>query len=280
MSPRRSTTRRASARPVVQGRGVHHLRERASFKLIEVTFSKDSDEVKAAGSYRAFYDEFPESEVADLALNNAAVYFHNQGKVAKAMETRHIIVEKFPKSKYYKQQVASLGFDYETIADFNEASGWYEKLFSLDKEFESTKDAIYSAALFRAALGDWEQSIKNYQQFITAYPTDERVTAVKLDIAKTYEDHEKWTEASQVYYTFFTKPPEDATTDQVFFSRYRYGLPWRPSASSPRPTSTGTPPSPSSRRSRPAAPRWSSPSSSSPRSCSRRPSPRSTSTWP
>jgi cellulose synthase operon protein C len=203
---------------------VYNVYERASFKVIEVNLSKSKDEVAAAAAYRAFYTEFPNSEVADLALNNASVYFHKQGKVAKAMEVRHILVEKYPKSKYYKSQVASLGFDYESIADFDDAASWYEKLFSLDKDHEGSKDAIYSAALFRTALGQWEQGIKNYQQFMTAYPTDDKVTAITLDIAKLYEENKKWAEASKIYLAFFSKPPANASIDEVFFARLRYGL--------------------------------------------------------
>ena len=135
-----------------------------------------------------------------------------------------MLIERFPKSRFYNSQVASLGFDYESIADFGNAANWYEKLFTLDKDHEGAADALYSAALFRQALGDWSLAVKDYQQFITAYPKDERVTAVTLDIAKLYEDNEQWTEASKVYYTFFTKPPADATVDQVFFARLRYGL--------------------------------------------------------
>lgn len=203
---------------------VYNVYERASFKVIEVNLAKSKDEVAAAASYSAFYKEFPNSEVADLALNNASVYYHKQGKVAKAMEVRHILVEKYPKSKYYKSQVASLGFDYESIADFDDAASWYEKLFSLDKDHEGAKDAIYSAGLFRTALGQWELGIKDYQQFMTAYPTDDKVTTITLDIAKLYEDNKKWSEASKIYIAFFSKPPANASIDEVFFARLRYGL--------------------------------------------------------
>jgi len=203
---------------------VYNVYERSSFKLIEKNFETSKDEKTAADAYMAFYAEFPTSEVADLSLNNASVYYHNTKNVADAMKARHTLIEKFPKSKFYKAQVASLGFDYETIADFAEAADWYEKLFSLDKEHESAKDALYSAALFRKAMGDWQASIKNYQQFITAYPDDERTQGLNITVAKTYEANGKYTEASKIYYTYFTRPPESASLDEVFFARLHYGL--------------------------------------------------------
>lgn len=203
---------------------VYDIYERASFKLIEVNYQESQDKKAAAQAYLAFYKEFPDSDVADLALNNASVYFHDLGDLVDEMNVRKILIEKFPKSKFYKDQVAALGFNYESIADFRNAAAWYEKLFALDKAHPAAKDALYSAGLFRRALGEWQQAIKDAEQYITAYPKDERIPDLTIDVAKTYEENAKWTEASKVYYTFFTHPPEGANLDQVFFARLHYGL--------------------------------------------------------
>ena len=198
--------------------------ENASLKLIEQEFAKSKDEAKTADAYVAFYEEFPSSENADLALNNAAVYYYNTKQVSRAMETRIILVEKFPKSKYYKDTVGSLGFDYENVADFAMAAQWYEKLFSLDKEHEGAKAAIYSAALFRNALGDWQGGIKNYQQWLAAYPDEENAQDVTLTIGQTYEDNGQWDQAGKVYKTFFEqKDPKGVSGDQLMFARMHYG---------------------------------------------------------
>ena len=203
---------------------VFNIYERASFKLIEVTFEKSQDKATAASDYRAFYDEFPESEVADLSLNNAAVYFHGEGNLAKAMETRHLLVDNFPKSKFYKDQVAALGFDYESIADFSNAAMWYEKLFALDAEHASSPDALYSSALFRRAMGEWQVAIKNYEKYISAYPDRENVEEIKLEIAKIYESNEKYSEASKVFQRFYKDADADTPIAQIFYARLRYGM--------------------------------------------------------
>lgn len=203
---------------------VYNIYERASFKLIETNFEKSKDEASAANAYMAFYAEFPNSEVADLALNNASVYFHNTNNVGKSMEARHTLIEKFPKSKFYNDQVAALGFDYESVADFGEAAKWYEKLFQLDPEHSGSADALYSAALFRKAMGEWQASIDNYQKFIKAYPSDDRTQGLNITVARVYEDNEKWSEAATIYYSYFTRPPETASLDEVMFSRLHYGL--------------------------------------------------------
>lgn len=203
---------------------VYQVYERASFKFIELEYEKDKNSVKAADAFVAFVDEFPKSDVADLALNNAAAYYYKESRVKKAMDARIRLIEGWPKSKYYNNQVAALGYDFETVADFDEAARWYEKIFALDKKHESAKEAIYSAGLFRRALEERDQAVTNFQAFITEFPDDERVTPIMLDIAQIHEEAGRWDEAANVYYKFFSSPRADATVDQVYFARLRYGL--------------------------------------------------------
>jgi TolA-binding protein len=203
---------------------VYAVYERASLKLVDINFAKNKDEKAAADGYAAFYAEFPSSEVADYALNNAAFYYGKQGQTGKAMVARETLIQKFPSSKFFKDQVASLGFDYESVADFTTAAMWYEKLFSLDKEHKDAKLALFSAALFRKGMGDWNAAIKNYTEFIKAYPTDERIPGLYIGIAQIYEEQKKWTEASNAYQTFFSKPPTGASAEQVYYARLHYGL--------------------------------------------------------
>ena len=204
---------------------VYSIYEKASFKLIEVEFDKDKNEIKAADGFIAFYDEFPESDVADLALNNASVYYYNNDQRGKAMQTRITLIENHPKSKFYNDQVASLGYDYESQANFPEAADWYEKLFSLDKEHASAGDAIYSAALFRKAMGDWEGAIKNYKLYMAAFPQKDNIDDITLDVAQIYEENEKFDQAAKVYLTFFNqKDTEGLSADQIMFARLHYGL--------------------------------------------------------
>lgn len=197
--------------------------EGASAQLISETYKKDQDAVKAADAYMAFYAEFPKSEKADIALNNAAAYYNKEGKVAKSMEARQTLIDNFPKSKYYKDQLAFIGYDYETVADFGASAGWYERLYEADSKHEKAKDALYSAALFRTALGENDKAIDDYTRFRQTYPDDARSAAIPLDIAKLHEESGNADKAAQYYYDFFSKPPAGATHVQVFFARLKYG---------------------------------------------------------
>jgi tetratricopeptide (TPR) repeat protein len=220
---------------------MYDIYERASFKLIEIELAADEDKAKAADAFVAFYDEFPDSEVGAQALNNASVYYHEVGRPADALEIRLILVEdpKFgSKTKYYYDQVAALGFDYETIASFTNAASYYERLFSLypkrrtelEKDSpdsvalldENAADAIYSAALFRTAMGDWQTGIDNYNKFVTAFPADDRVNDVKLRIGRIYEDEGKWAEAGNAFFDFYKSAAPDTSAEFTYFARLHY----------------------------------------------------------
>jgi tetratricopeptide (TPR) repeat protein len=197
--------------------------EKASLKLVDVNFQKDKDQNKAAVAYMAFYAEFPKSEDADFALNNAAFYFYQTGQAGKSMEARHALIENFPKSKHWKGQVAALGYDYESIADFDTAATWYEKLYETDPAFEKSKEAIFSAALFRRAQRQNSRAVEDLTKFRTTYPDDPRSLAIPLDIAGLYEEEKNWDEAARYYMDFYMKPPAGASVEQTFYARLQYG---------------------------------------------------------
>lgn len=222
-------------------REVYEIYENSSFKVIEIEFAADEDKGKAADSFVAFYEEFPESKQSAKALNNASVYYTQVDRIVDSMKIRHILVEdpRFgPKTKYYYNQISNLGFNYETVADFGKAAFYYEKLFALYPEERKKKakedadsvggmdsqagDAIYSAAVFRKALGEWKNAIENYGKFIAAFPKDKRVIEVRMTIARTYEDEEDWAKAANLYYAFYTKEGKDAGHEYTYFARLHY----------------------------------------------------------
>lgn len=57
-----------------------------------------------------------------------------------------------------------------------------------------------------------------------SYPTKPNINGINLEVAKIYEAHEKWPEASKIYLGYFTKPPVNATIDEIMFCRLQYGL--------------------------------------------------------
>ncbi len=219
---------------------VYEIYQNSSFKLIELNFEKDKDFKKAADAFVAFYEEFPESPLSAQALNNASAYYNKSGAIASSVKVRHILAEdpKFgPKTKYYYDQIGFLGYDYELIAEYEKAAFYYERLWALFPEEKKKPenaskiaemetragDAIYSAAVFRKGVGQWEQAIANYNQFVTAFPNDKRVAETKIAIGKIYEENQRWEEAANVYQAYFKNPPKDGPLEYTYFARLHYG---------------------------------------------------------
>jgi tetratricopeptide (TPR) repeat protein len=206
---------------------VFEIYEGASFQLIEETFKKDNDQKVAADAYMAFVNAFEGSKRGDIALNNAAVYYFATENYREAMDARLKLIEAYPESQFFKSQLASIGFAYESMADFSTAAEYYEQLFELDREAqeqEGTQEAIYSAALFRNAMGDWQGAVKDYRLYIEQYPDDARNAGLLIDIARLYASNGEEREAANLYKAFFSQPPESSSIDQVFFTRLEYGL--------------------------------------------------------
>lgn len=201
--------------------------ETSALKEIEVVYNAspkaDPDKRKAADSYIVFVKEFPDANKADIAVNIAAVYYYDLKDTKKTMETRHYLIEKYPKSKKYTENLAELGFAYESIAKFEEAATWYEKLFDVDKEYVAAKDALHRAAIFRESLGQYDQAIADKQTYMKAYSEDERVIAYPIDIANILDKKGDLVAAHKAYYNYFSKTPEGATTQSVFYTRLKYG---------------------------------------------------------
>lgn len=219
---------------------VYAIYMNSSFKLIEVNFEKDKDYGKAADGFVAFYTEFPDAALSAQALNNSAAYYNKAGRVSDSVKVRHILIDdpKFgAKTKYYYDQIGFLGHDYELIANYDKAAFYYEKAWSetpaekkkpenaakvadLDK---NAADFIYSAAVFRKGLGDWEKAIEDYSQFVAAYPGDERVADIKIRVGRIYEENERWQDAANVYQAYYKDPPKGSALDYQYFARLHYG---------------------------------------------------------
>ena len=227
---------------------VYKVYQSVSFELIDRTYQQDNNKKVAADAYMGFYDEFKTTADRDVlakALNNSAFYYKELGHVADSMKVRHILVEdpQFgSKTKYYYDQISALGFDYETIADFEKAAHYYEKMFSLfpaeqtklkkskdDKDKEKAEgmaplaaDAIFSSAVFRNANGDIDLAIANYQKFLAAFPDDERADDTKMTLARIFEDKKDWSKAANAYYAFYSKATDKTSVDFVYFSKLRH----------------------------------------------------------
>lgn len=204
-------------------REVHGIYENASLKLIEVQLDETGQKRPAAAAWLAFAREFPSSANADLALNNAAATYDQLGDVGAAMEARQALVDHHKGSRFYADAVLGLATGHESLAEFTEAAAGYEALYKLDPGHESAREALYSAAVIRAVLGQADAAIADYQSLLDRWPEDARAPQFTLAIGRLYADTRRWDRAAAVYQGAFTHPLPQASLAQVFEARMRYG---------------------------------------------------------
>lgn len=197
--------------------------ERSSFKLINQLENR-KDFAKAAEAYLTFVTEWPKSELAEEALYNAAINFFNAKMLDRAIEVRKQLIRKYPLSKYLPQTVYALAEGYEAIADFAQATEFYEAYATKyaksrgpepkksprgkrpsketagkeaaagEQHWEESKaqDALFNAAVFREGLGQYKQAIKNREQYLELWPNSKDAEAVEKSTLDLYEKMGNW----------------------------------------------------------------------------------------
>jgi tetratricopeptide (TPR) repeat protein len=101
------------------------LAEQTTFKLAN-SLDAQKDFAGAAKAYVDFINEFPKSDLADKAMFNASIDYFNGKMLDKAIEMRKRIIKEYSKSQFVPNTMFALAEGYEAIADFANASEYYE----------------------------------------------------------------------------------------------------------------------------------------------------------
>jgi tetratricopeptide (TPR) repeat protein len=174
-------------------RSVH---ERARFRLIEAALEASGDRAAAASAFETHARSFPAGEAADLALHNAAVHHRAVGDVQGAIRAGMGLIQGYPSSEHRAATLAGLGFDHESVADFEGAAGWYERLAREAPEHDDAPDALWSASLFRVALGQDERAIEDLALHARRWPDHPRQGELLATVAELHEQAGRQAEAA------------------------------------------------------------------------------------
>ncbi len=197
--------------------------EGAAFNII-IDMQKKGKTFDAAVAFRDYVNKYPSAKHTDKALNNAHILFAEARYMDKAIEAGTLLLDKFPKSEFYEPTLYKLGYYYEKVADFSNASKYYEIYFDkLKKKNKEAGDAIYNAALFREATGDLKGAIANYQTYIKAFPSNKDIVSVQMKIAKIYYEMKDYEKAKAIYKGIVSKP-KDATTSDTIEAQYEIAM--------------------------------------------------------
>jgi tetratricopeptide (TPR) repeat protein len=176
---------------------VRDIWERAAFAKVEA-----ADRAQQADGWVAFAAAFPQSELAGKALNNAAVRYREEGRLAEAIATRRVLVDdaRFgAKLPSYADHLAALGYEHETIADFAAAATAYERLVAAKPDHAAAADAAWSAATLRSALGDTDAAVADWKAFLARFGSDPRAPEASMRLAALHESAGRWADAEAIY---------------------------------------------------------------------------------
>ncbi len=211
--------------------------EQSSFKLVNIAESKQ-DYIGAAEAYLAFVNEFPKSELADLALFNASVDFFKGKQVDRSIETRSLIVKNYPKSRYMPQCIYANGESFETVGDFEGAAQEYEsyaRRWAATKKkpaapkkkdapeelvFEESKAqvALFNAGVFREGLSQYREALANRALYVELWPKSKDAEAIFLSMTDLYAKagmHGKALNHLEDYQKQYAKSPDKMLSSEL-----------------------------------------------------------------
>ncbi|WNG46257.1 tetratricopeptide repeat protein [Archangium minus] len=124
--------------------------EQSAFKLVSQLEAKNQF-AKAAEAYLSFVADFPQTEIADVALFNASVDYYKAKMLDKAIQVRQRIIEQYPSSRFVPECIYNNAEALEAIGDFQESADVYEQYV---RGYEASKNgggSVARAAPARAA---------------------------------------------------------------------------------------------------------------------------------
>jgi tetratricopeptide (TPR) repeat protein len=191
----------------------------------------NKDYCQAADEYMNFVEKYHDHELADKALYNGAIDFFNCRKLDKAIETRKKLVTSYKKSQHVPATLFALAEGYEAIADFDNASDYYEAYASAfeksvggakpkkaapkavkkgdkdkappknegDQVWEEAKAqiALFNAGVFREGLSQFKVALKNREKYLQLWPDSPDAEAVQLSIVDLLEKSQAFGKAAK-----------------------------------------------------------------------------------
>lgn len=180
--------------------------EGSTFELANA-LAAEGQHAEAAEAFLSFMREFPESESLPAALNNAAFYMAEAGRIDRANELYEEFVERFPTHEWTPRHLFVIASNYEAVFELERAIDYFERLHQRFPDDPNAPDALWEAAFLAVGLGRHEQAARGFERYAERYPD-------RPDAEDTFwRAGEQWEKVSD----------RDAL---AFYARYRdrYGL--------------------------------------------------------
>jgi len=170
-------------------------------------YSEKACEEKTAGCDRA-----------EEILYNAARAFSAARLLAKAIAVRKILIDpkyNLQNTESAKKAMYEIGGNYQAIAVYDEAAGWYERYAAQNSKAENAAGALKDALVLRLGLGQEDQAIKDGDLFNKNYGSSKAAESAQIAFAigAHYIEKEDWAEARKKLTSAMSLIDRNATVD-------------------------------------------------------------------
>ncbi|MDF1563516.1 MAG: tetratricopeptide repeat protein [Deltaproteobacteria bacterium] len=244
----KSGTKKASKEDNDFGQRLDTLIEGSQFKLV-MGVNEDKRYTEAAPMFRAFVDEFPKSQYADVALFNAMVIFDRAKELDKAIDVGRQLEKTYDDSELLPRVIQYLGSFYDRIADYEQAAAYYKRYFddyrdktsktykkisedrrpeeaelvtAIKEEIETKlPDSLFNAALWYEGLGDYPKAIAAYLEYVKTYEKRDDVPDIFYNVGLIYEAQKDHKRAANFFEDYAKKYAKRVKPWQVIRAKYR-----------------------------------------------------------
>lgn len=182
--------------------------------------------VETAKCFVAYFRDFPQSELIDKALYNAALAFERQRELGKAIQVRIFLLKERPESPLAPRTLYMIGGNYHALAVYSEAAKFYELYAKTYEDQEDAEEALSNAATFRHGLGQLDKAVENFELYLENYGKRDpkRAAEVYFLIGEIYEQQGDQKKAFGQYMNYIKKFRGKGSPDHYMQAHVRVGL--------------------------------------------------------
>lgn len=199
----------------------------ASIRFKKCNVLDDAEKWKdAAQCFVDFYRDFPQSELIDKALYNAALDFERMKELGKAIQVRIFLLKERPESELAPKSLYNIGGNYHALAVYTEAAKFYELYAQTYPKLENAEVALANASTFRQGLGELDKAVENYETYLKLYGNrdQDKSAEVYYQIATIYEQQGKKKDAFEQYQGYLKRFGKKGPSDRYLEAHMKIGM--------------------------------------------------------
>lgn len=179
----------------------------AMYKIAEK--DRTANPESAAAQFVSIAAQYPGSQIADIAMFDAASLYEQKRNYGKAAETFLQVGLRFPKSKHATASFGRAADAYAKVPDYNKAAKVYETFIQKFPKEKDVDKVLYNAGLTYERAKNYSDAIRVYQTVGRDFPKSEYAADALYSIALIYETQKNYSQMIATFKQYIAKYSED-----------------------------------------------------------------------